>query len=49
MSHSRISGKYEKITVHPNRKDEMAQMGIAFNEMMEQLEQNYNKARAICF
>ncbi|MER2076679.1 sensor histidine kinase [Psychrobacillus psychrotolerans] len=43
MSHSRISGKYEKITVHPNRKDEMAQMGIAFNEMMEQLEQNYKK------
>ncbi|QUG40750.1 HAMP domain-containing histidine kinase [Psychrobacillus sp. INOP01] len=43
MSHSRISGKYEKIAVRPNRKDEMAQMGIAFNEMMEQLEQNYKK------
>ena len=43
MSHSRISGKYEKIAVHSNRKDEMAQMGIAFNEMMEQLEQNYKK------
>ncbi|WP_277585969.1 sensor histidine kinase [Psychrobacillus antarcticus] len=43
MSHSRISGKYEKIAVRPNKKDEMAQMGIAFNEMMEQLEQNFNK------
>lgn len=43
MSQSRLSGKYEKITVPPNGKDEMAQMGIAFNEMMEQLEQNYNK------
>ena len=43
MSHSRISGNYEKITVRPNRKDEMAQMGIAFNQMMEQLEQNFKK------
>lgn len=43
MSHSRISGKYEKIAVRPNKKDEMAQMGIAFNEMMEQLEQNFKK------
>lgn len=43
MSHSRISGKYEKIAVRSNGKDEMAQMGIAFNEMMEQLEQNYKK------
>ncbi|WP_166462369.1 sensor histidine kinase [Psychrobacillus vulpis] len=43
MSQSRLSGKYEKISVSSSRKDEMAQMGIAFNEMMEQLEQNYNK------
>lgn len=43
MSQSRYSGKYEKIVVPPNGKDEMTQMGIAFNEMMEQLEQNYNK------
>ncbi|KQL36810.1 cell wall metabolism sensor histidine kinase WalK [Psychrobacillus sp. FJAT-21963] len=43
MSQSRLSGKYEKIIVPPNGKDEMTQMGIAFNEMMEQLEQNYNK------
>lgn len=43
MSQSRLSGKYEKIVVPPNGKDEMTQMGIAFNEMMEQLEQNYNK------
>lgn len=44
MSQSRLSGKYEKIAVSPpNGKDEMAQMGIAFNEMMGQLEQNYKK------
>ncbi|MDF2065885.1 HAMP domain-containing sensor histidine kinase [Bacillus sp. Cr_A10] len=43
MSQSRLSGKYEKIIVPPNGKDEMTQMGITFNEMMEQLEQNYNK------
>ncbi|QFF98137.1 sensor histidine kinase [Psychrobacillus glaciei] len=43
MSQSRVSGKYKKISVPANGKDEMAQMGIAFNEMMEQLEQNYNK------
>lgn len=43
MFHSRISGKYEKIAVRPNGKDEIAQMGIAFNEMMEQLEQNFKK------
>ena len=43
MSKSRLSGNYEKIAVRANRKDEMAQMGIAFNEMMEQLEQNYKK------
>ncbi|SER66731.1 cell wall metabolism sensor histidine kinase WalK [Psychrobacillus sp. OK032] len=43
MSQSRLSGTYEKIVVSPNGKDEMAQMGIAFNEMMGQLEQNYKK------
>ncbi|MFJ5769077.1 ATP-binding protein [Psychrobacillus sp. NPDC093180] len=43
MSQSRLSGTYEKIVVPPNGKDEMAQMGIAFNEMMERLEQNYKK------
>ena len=43
MSQSRLSGTYKKIIVPPNGKDEMAQMGIAFNEMMEQLEQNYKK------
>lgn len=43
MSQSRQSGNYEKIGISKNRKDEMAQMGIAFNEMMEQLEQNYKK------
>ncbi|MEI4769538.1 HAMP domain-containing sensor histidine kinase [Psychrobacillus sp. FJAT-51614] len=43
MSQSRLSGKYQKIAVPRNAKDEMTQMGIAFNEMMDQLEQNYNK------
>lgn len=43
MSQSRLSGKYKKISVPPNGKDEMTQMGIAFNEMMEQLEQNYKR------
>ncbi|MFF2753579.1 sensor histidine kinase [Psychrobacillus sp. NPDC058041] len=43
MSQSRLSGKYKKINVPAKRKDEMTQMGIAFNEMMEKLEQNYNK------
>ncbi|GGA19056.1 sensor histidine kinase [Psychrobacillus lasiicapitis] len=43
MSQSRLSGTYEKIVVPPNGKDEMAQMGIAFNEMMERLEQNFKK------
>ncbi len=43
MSQSRLSGKYQKIELSKNRKDEMTQMGIAFNEMMEQLEENYNK------
>ncbi|WP_391207921.1 ATP-binding protein [Psychrobacillus sp. L4] len=43
MSQSRVSGKYKKISVPANGKDEMAQMGISFNEMMEQLELNYNK------
>ncbi|MER2261409.1 MAG: HAMP domain-containing sensor histidine kinase [Psychrobacillus sp.] len=43
MSQSRVSGKYQKIELSKNRKDEMTQMGIAFNEMMEQLEENYNK------
>lgn len=43
MSQSRLSGTYKKIVVPPNKKDEMTQMGIAFNEMMEQLEQNFKK------
>ncbi|WP_342600308.1 HAMP domain-containing sensor histidine kinase [Psychrobacillus sp. FSL H8-0483] len=43
MSQSRLSGNYEKIAVRSKGKDEMAQMGFAFNEMMVQLEQNYKK------
>lgn len=43
MSHSRKSGTYEKIHMSEDRKDEMAQMALTFNEMMEQLEQNYKQ------
>ena len=43
MSHSRRTGTYEKIDVSVEGKDEMAQMGHEFNNMMEQLESNYKK------
>ncbi|SUI98851.1 Signal transduction histidine-protein kinase ArlS [Sporosarcina pasteurii] len=43
MSQSRKSGTYEKIQMSVDRKDEMAQMALTFNEMMEQLEQNYKQ------
>ncbi len=43
MSASRVSGTYEKITISSKGKDELAQMGQTFNDMMEQLEQNYRK------
>jgi signal transduction histidine kinase len=43
MSASRKSGTYEKITISGKGKDELAQMSQAFNDMMEQLEQNYRK------
>jgi signal transduction histidine kinase len=43
MSASRKSGTYEKITISGKGKDELAQMGQTFNDMMEQLEQNYRK------
>lgn len=43
MSQSRVSGKYKKIKIPENGNDEMTHMGVAFNEMMEQLEQNYRK------
>lgn len=43
MVASQRSGTYEKIQVSVDGKDELAQMGRTFNDMMEQLEQNYKK------
>lgn len=43
MSHSRSAGTYEKIKVSTRGKDELAQMGRTFNDMMEQLEQNFKQ------
>jgi len=43
MVASQLSGTYEKIQVSVDGKDELAQMGRTFNDMMEQLEQNYKK------
>jgi len=43
MAQSRKSGTYEKINLPLKGKDEMAQMAVTFNEMMDQLERNYNQ------
>ncbi len=43
MSQSRQTGTYEKIDVSAEGKDEMAQMGHEFNDMMGQLESNFKK------
>ncbi|MFJ7934139.1 sensor histidine kinase [Sporosarcina sp. NPDC096371] len=43
MSRSRQTGNYEKIDVAVEGKDEMAQMGHEFNDMMGQLECNFKK------
>lgn len=43
MVASQQSGTYKKIQVSVDGKDELAQMGRTFNDMMEQLEQNYKK------
>ena len=43
MAASQRSGTYEKIQISVEGKDELAQMGRTFNDMMEQLEQNYKK------
>ena len=43
MSESRQTGTYEKIEVPAEGKDEMAQMGHEFNDMMGQLESNFKK------
>lgn len=43
MTSNRQSGKFEKINENVDGKDELAQMERTYNEMMEELEQNYNK------
>ncbi|WP_060207522.1 sensor histidine kinase [Sporosarcina koreensis] len=43
MNKSRQSGTYEKLTGVVNGNDELTQMERTFNEMMEQLEQNFLK------
>lgn len=43
MSQSRKAGTYEKINLPSKGKDEMTQMALTFNEMMEQLEQNFSQ------
>lgn len=43
MNKSRQSGTYEKMSGVVNGNDELAQMERTFNEMMEQLEQNFMK------
>lgn len=43
MDKSRKSGTYEKLSETVNGKDELAQMEHTFNEMMEQLEENFLK------
>ncbi|WP_318614836.1 HAMP domain-containing sensor histidine kinase [Sporosarcina sp. YIM B06819] len=43
MTQSRQTGTYEKIDVPAEGKDEMAQMGHEFNDMMGQLESNFKK------
>ncbi len=45
MNVSRQSGTYEKIRGTVNGKDELAQMERTFNEMMEQLEENFTKQK----
>ena len=45
MSQSRKMGSYEKIEVPAEGKDEMAQMGHVFNNMMGQLESNFKKQK----
>ena len=43
MTDSRRSGTFQQIAVPEQGKDELAQMGQTFNELMIQLEQNYRK------
>lgn len=43
MSEIRRSGQYKRITLPKQSKDELYQMGETFNEMIEQLEINFEK------
>ncbi|WP_432353913.1 sensor histidine kinase [Sporosarcina sp. A2] len=43
MTASRRSGTFQQIAVPDNGKDELAQLGQTFNDLMIQLEQNYRK------
>lgn len=43
MQGIRGSGSFQKIDIKPDAKDELAQMSHTFNEMMELLEENYDK------
>lgn len=43
MTNNRQSGTFEKINENVDGKDELAQMERTYNEMMEELEQNYKK------
>jgi two-component system, OmpR family, sensor histidine kinase ArlS len=43
MSQSRKAGTYEKINIPSNGKDEMGQMATTFNDLMSQLETNFNQ------
>lgn len=43
MSQSRKAGTYEKINSPSNGNDEMGKMATTFNDLMDQLETNYNQ------
>lgn len=43
MNRNRQAGTFERINENVDGKDELAQMERTFNEMMDQLEQNYKK------
>ncbi|QUW20998.1 HAMP domain-containing histidine kinase [Sporosarcina sp. Marseille-Q4063] len=43
MSQSRKAGTYEKINIPSNGNDEMGKMATTFNDLMDQLETNYNQ------
>ncbi|WP_170169021.1 sensor histidine kinase [Mesobacillus subterraneus] len=43
MRENRIAGAYERIKLNEHEKDETAQMGREFNEMMKELEEHFGK------